>query len=84
MFRRVVLASAAAAAIAGGAVAAPAAAHASIYQPNCWGRTVKCLVAMPGLKYQAIPPGLKYGAQVPPGLKYGSQAQPNNVWEDGG
>jgi hypothetical protein len=79
MIRRAVLAAAAAAAaIAAGALAAPAAyasTSASIYQPNCWGRTVKCLVAAPSLKYQVQPP---------PNLKYQAQAQPNNVWEDGG
>jgi hypothetical protein len=76
MIRRVALAGAAAVAIAGGALAAPAAyasTSSGIYQPNCWGRTVKCLVAAPSLKYQTAP-----------NLKYQAQAQPNNVWEDGG
>jgi hypothetical protein len=72
MIRRVVLAGAAAI-IAGGAVAAPA-AHASIQQPSCWGRTSRCLAAAPAapdLHYHA-PPDVHYHAppDASPNLKY--------------
>jgi hypothetical protein len=75
MIRRVALAVTAAAVITGSAVAAPA-AHASIQQPSCWGRAVKCLTATPAatpdLHYHA-PPDVHYHA--PPNTHY--HAPPN-------
>ncbi|MGH3157556.1 MAG: hypothetical protein ACRDNF_13385 [Streptosporangiaceae bacterium] len=88
MIKRITLALAAATTIAGGAVAAPA-AHASITQPSCWSRTVKCLAvtpaAAPNLKYQThyhAPPNLKY--QATPDVHYHTGPnQPDNEWGDG-